>query len=59
MDLLLLRTNADSDDIRCIVNKETAFSVADPDPVGSEPFWSDPDLINCPDPTKKMSLNNK
>ena len=38
MDLLLLRTNADSDDIRCIVNKETAFSVADPDPVGFEPF---------------------
>ena len=20
------------------------------DPVGSEPFWSDPDAINCPDP---------
>ena len=25
-------------------------SVANPDPVGSEPFWSDPDPINCPVP---------
>ena len=27
-----------------------ARSVADPDPVGSEPFWSDPDPIKWQDP---------
>ena len=30
------------------LRKRQTGSVADP--VGSEPFWSDPDLINCPDP---------
>ena len=29
---------------------EDKLSVADPDSVGFEPFWSDPDPINCPDP---------
>ena len=36
-------------------------SVADPDPVGSEPFWSDqdPDPIKCPDPDQKWHKTNK
>ena len=34
-------------------------SVADPDPVGSEPFWSDPDPINCPDLTIKRNQTEK
>ena len=33
------------------------ISVADPD--GSEPFWSDPDPINCPDPTIKSYESRK
>ena len=34
-------------------------SIADPDPVGSEPFWSDPDPINCPDLTIKRNQTEK
>ena len=38
--------------VHCNGNKLSSIgglrSVADP--VGSEPFWSDPDAINCPDP---------
>ena len=36
-------------------------SAADPDPVGSEPFGSDPIPINCPDPvtTIKSKKNKK
>ena len=30
-------------------------SVADQDPVESETFWSDPDPINCLDPTIKSN----
>ena len=53
------------------LNYCTLTSVVDPDfdLVGSEPFWSDPDPINCPEPnptikrhktrkkSKKLSIN--
>ena len=32
-------------------------SVANPDPVGYEPFWSDP--INCPDLDPAIKSHNK
>ena len=34
-------------------------SVADPYPIGSEPFWSDPDSINCSDPDPTIKSHNK
>ena len=34
-------------------------SVADPDPVVSEPFWSDPDPINCPVPVPDSIITSQ
>ena len=34
-------------------------SVANPDPVGSEPFWSDPDPINCPVPVPDSIITSQ
>ena len=33
-------------------------SVVDPDPVGSEPFWLDPDPINCPVPDTDPTIES-
>ena len=44
-----------------LLNKQQNFrpmgSVADPDPAGSEPFWSDP--IHRPDPAIKSHKTSK
>ena len=35
----------------------TDLRVADPDPIGSEPFWSDPE--SDPDPTQKNVIKRE